>query len=226
MEFFSRLWQYIEVIMNIVINTDKLRFSTFFSDPDNIWAALFIGILWGFVLQKTTICKYDVVYKFLTLQDLTVHKVGVPLVISAMIMIHFLYNFGIIDNLVVPPTIIAGQIIGGLILGSGAAIAGYCPGTSAGALGEGSLDALPFMLGMLVGSELFAETYPFFNDTILSIGNLGSVTFPELLGYNHWFIIIPLTLAAIIMEITIFFGEKKILKTIRTFYAWLLKVKC
>ena len=223
MEHFLSYWH---VIIDIIINPSNFRFSTFFTNPHNIWAGLFIGTLWGFVLQKTTICKYEVVYKFLTFQDLTVHKVGVPLIISAMIMIHFLHALGIIENLVVPRTIIAGQIIGGLILGSGIALSGYCPGTSAGALGEGALDTIPFMLGLLAGSAFYAETYPFFKHTILSIGNLGSVTLPEILGYNYWLIITILTLAAVMMEIALKFGEKKILKTAQSFYLWLFKVKC
>ena len=226
MEFLSGLWQYAAVLKDIIIHTNEFRFSTFFTDSNNIWAALFIGTLWGFVLQKTTICKYDVVYKFLTLQDLTVHKVGVPLLISAMIMIYALHDLRVISNLIIPPTIIGGQIIGGLVIGSGIAIAGYCPGTSVGALGEGSLDTLPFMFGMVVGSELFAETYPFFEKTILSIGKLGSLTFADLCGCNHWLVIIPLTLLAIGMETTIFMTEKKILQFFRTFLAWILRIKC
>jgi uncharacterized membrane protein YedE/YeeE len=227
MEYLLRLWQLITDIKDILIYPADFRFSTFFTNPDNIWAALFIGTVWGFVLQKTTICKYDVVLKFLTFKDLTVHKVGVPLIISAMIMIHLLYDLGIIHHLVIPRTIIAGQIIGGLIFGIGAAISGYCPGTSACALGEGSLDTLFFMLGMVAGSAAYAEVYPFLKNTILSMGNLGSATLTDLLGIdNHWYIIVYFVIVAVILETIINFKEKKILKGAQSLYRWIFKTKC
>jgi uncharacterized membrane protein YedE/YeeE len=45
----------------------------------------------------------------------------------------------------------AANIIGGLIFGVGFAFAGYCPGTSIGAMGEGKRDAVFTVLGGIVG---------------------------------------------------------------------------
>ena len=84
-----------------------------------------------------------------------------------------------------------GNILGGLVFGIGWGLLGYCPGTSAGALGEGRWDALWGILGMLTGAALFSEAYPTLKKTILTWGNLGEITLPQLLHLNHW-IVIPI----------------------------------
>jgi hypothetical protein len=175
---------------------------SFFSSQ-SLWAGLFIGILWGYVLQKSRACKYEVVARLFLLQEFTIFRVGAPLILTMMVLLHVLVDIGIVDQLVVPSTVIFAQILGGLIMGAGIAISGYCPGTSAGALGEGALDALFFMFGMFFASAFFAEIYPFVNKVLFSVGNLGSVTIPDLLGINHWFLIIPLAIMIIMFDIGI-----------------------
>ena len=75
------------------------------------------------------------------------------------------------------------------IFGIGWAIIGYCPGTSVGALGEGRIDALWGIFGMLAGAAIFAEIYPVMSETILKWGVQGSVTLPQILGINDWVVI-------------------------------------
>ncbi|NVM25566.1 MAG: hypothetical protein HWN70_06570 [Desulfobacterales bacterium] len=66
---------------------------------------------------------------------------------------------------------------------------GFCPGTSAGALGEGRRDAAWGILGMLAGAVLCAEAYPSLKETVLTRGDFGKITLPQVLGVNHWIII-------------------------------------
>jgi uncharacterized membrane protein YedE/YeeE len=87
--------------------------------------------------------------------------------------------------------------MGGLIFGIGWGLLGYCPGTSAGALGEGRWDALWGILGMLLGAALHAEAYPFLKKNVLTWGNLGKITLPQVLGVNPWFIILLFVLGAL-----------------------------
>jgi uncharacterized membrane protein YedE/YeeE len=94
---------------------------------------------------------------------------------------------------------LGGNILGGLIFGLGWGLLGYCPGTSAGALGEGRWDALWGILGMLLGAALYAEAYPFFKKTVLTWGDLGKITLPQVLGVNHWVVIPLLVLGAIFL---------------------------
>jgi hypothetical protein len=63
----------------------------------------------------------------------------------------------------------------------------------AGAVGQGSLDALfGGIVGLLIGVGLFSEFYPVLEKKILSRGDFGDLTFPRWLKVNHWVLIIPL----------------------------------
>ncbi len=87
------------------------------------------------------------------------------------------------------------SIIGGLIFGLGFALLGYCPGTVAGAVGSGALDALlGGFTGILIGSGIFASLYPFLEKGILKKGDFGSLTLPEWLKVNEWVVIVPVSL--------------------------------
>ena len=93
------------------------------------------------------------------------------------------------------PGAVGTTIIGGLIFGVGFATLGYCPGTIAGAIGQGSLDALTGgLVGILVGAWEFATFYPKLQKPILSKGDFGTRTLPELLKVKTWFIVIPLAI--------------------------------
>jgi hypothetical protein len=76
---------------------------------------------------------------------------------------------------------------------------GYCPGTSAGALGEGRWDAVWGILGMLVGAAIFAEAYPGLKKTVLTWGDFDKITIPQILHINHWIIIIILIIGGLLL---------------------------
>ena len=75
---------------------------------------------------------------------------------------------------------IGSNVIGGLVFGIGFALLGYCPGTVAGAVGTGALDALfGGMIGLLIGAGIFAEIYPLVKTRILRWGKFPAVTVPS-----------------------------------------------
>ncbi|KWT76853.1 YeeE/YedE thiosulfate transporter family protein [Candidatus Magnetominusculus xianensis] len=158
--------------------------------PTSLYGGLILGLLFGIVLQKARLCKYDIVSGLFRLQDFTVFRVGTPILMVSVVLIFIFKDTGVFE-LHVPKTVIVPQIIGGLLFGAGIAIMGYCPGTAAGALGEGSLDAIPSILGMISGAVLYAE---FFHDswenTFLKWGAVGGKTFFEILNINHWYLIV------------------------------------
>ena len=166
---------------------------------------LVTGILFGILLQKTRIVRYEKQIGLLRLLDLTIFKFVFSSIIVAMAGIYILYDVGIVE-LSIKPTNLGGNIVGGLIFGAGWALLGYCPGTSAGALGEGRWDALFGVSGMLVGAAIFAEAYPLLKTTVLTFGDYGKITLPQLIGVNHWFIIPIFSISVLIVFLWI---EKK-----------------
>jgi len=151
---------------------------------------LITGILFGFFLQKGRVVRYDKQVGALRLKDMTIVKFFFSAILTGMVGVAILHRMGIARPLILP-TNIGANILGGLIFGIGWSIIGYCPGTSLGALGEGRIDALFGMLGMLVGAAFFAEIFPAIQSTILTWGQEGSITLYEIFGVNEWVVIVP-----------------------------------
>ena len=152
---------------------------------NQLLAGLITGVLFGFFLQKGRVLRYDKQLGALRLQDMTIVKFMATTVMVGMVGVYLLQDLGL-AKLSVKTTILGGNILGGLIFGLGWGLLGYCPGTSAGALGEGRWDAAWGIAGMLLGAALYAESYPVMKQTVLTWGDLGKITIPQLLGINHW----------------------------------------
>ncbi len=160
---------------------------------DLIWGLIF-GIAFGFLLQKGGVTSYDVIIGQLLLKDHTVLKIIFTAVVVGMLGIHLMRRLGWVDFKVKPGSW-GKNAIGGLIFGVGFALLGYCPGTIAGAIGNGQLDALIGGLpGILLGSWLLATIYPKIRNGILAKGDFGDLTLPKLLKVNEWLVIIPLSI--------------------------------
>lgn len=169
-----------------------------------LWGLAF-GIAFGFLPQKGGATKYDVIVGQLLLTDFTVIKIMLSAVLTGMIGIHAMKTLGWVK--LSPKAGSAGMnIIGGLIFGVGFAVLGYCPGTIAGAIGNGALDALVGGLaGIIIGSGLFAALYPRLSQGILMKGHFGSLTFPRLFKVNDWVVVIP---AAALIFFVLFWLER------------------
>ncbi|HBL22662.1 MAG TPA: YeeE/YedE family protein [Deltaproteobacteria bacterium] len=159
---------------------------------------LITGIIFGFLLQKARVIRYDKQLAALRLMDMTIVKYMFSTVLVAMVGIYLLNDLGLV-KLSVKTTILGGNVIGGLIFGAGWALLGYCPGTSLGALGEGRYDSIWGIVGMLAGAALFAEFFPLMKRTVLTWGNYGKITIPGILGVNHWIVIVIMIILGILM---------------------------
>jgi hypothetical protein len=92
------------------------------------------------------------------------------------------------------------NVIGGLIFGLGFAVLGYCPGTIAGAIGNGYLDAaVGGLVGIVLGSGLLAAVYPRIKPTILQQGDFGTLTLPQLFKVSPWVVIVPLNAIIVLL---------------------------
>lgn len=154
----------------------------------------FTGIIFGFLLHKGGVTHYDVIVGQLLLTDFTVVKIMLSAVVSGMIGIYFLKSIGAVA-LHPKPGSFGSTVVGGLIFGVGFGVLGYCPGTLAGAIGQGSLDALfGGLIGVLIGAGLFATFYPKLDKRILNKGDFGDITWPQLLEVNPWVLVILVSL--------------------------------
>ncbi len=150
---------------------------------------LITGFLFGFLLQKARVIRYDKQLGALRLMDMTIIKFMMTAVMVSMVGVYLLLDLGLV-SLSIKTTILGANIFGGILFGLGWGMIGYCPGTSLGALGEGRLDALWGILGMIFGAGVFAEFYPILKNTVYTWGDLGKITLPQVLGINHWIIIV------------------------------------
>jgi uncharacterized protein len=166
---------------------------------------LLTGIAFGFLLQKGRVLRYDRQLGALRLMDMTIVKFMLSSVLVGMVGVYLLVGLGLAE-LNVKATILGSVIIGGLLFGLGWGLLGYCPGTSAGALGEGRWDAGWGILGMIAGAALYAEAFPWLETTVLTWGNLGKITLPQVLGVSPW-LIIPLF--AVVALLLFRFFERK-----------------
>jgi hypothetical protein len=169
-----------------------------------IWGLAF-GIVFGFLLHRGGATKYDVIIGQLLLTDFTVLKIMLSAVLVGMIGIHFMKALGWIE-LSPKPGSLGKNILGGLIFGVGFALLGYCPGTIAGAIGNGWLDAVfGGLAGILIGSILFAALYPRLQQGVLAKGDFGTLTLPKLFRTRDVFVVIP---AAVLIALLLFWVER------------------
>jgi uncharacterized membrane protein YedE/YeeE len=154
-------------------------------------------LLFGFLLQKGRVLRYDKQLGALRLKDMTIVKFMLSSVCVGMVGIYLLNDLGLV-KLSIKATLLGPVLIGALIFGLGWGLLGYCPGTSMGALGEGRWDAVWGIVGMVAGAALFAEAYPALKRTVYTWGDLGKITLPQVLGVSHW-LIIPLFLVGALL---------------------------
>jgi hypothetical protein len=165
--------------------------------PVQLLIGLLIGVGFGFLLQKGGVTTYDVIIGQLLFTDFTVVKIMLSAVLVGMIGVHALRSIGLAE-LHPKPGSAGASAVGGLIFGVGFGTLGYCPGTVAGAVAQGWLDALfGGVVGMLIGAGLLAAVYPKLEATILHKGDFGDLTLPGLLKVNAWVVVVPV--AALIL---------------------------
>ncbi|MGZ8301441.1 MAG: YeeE/YedE thiosulfate transporter family protein [Telluria sp.] len=168
--------------------------------PKQLVLGFVFGIAFGFLLQKGGVAKYEVLLGSLLLTDFTVMKIMLTAILVGMIGIFSMHALGLV-KLHVKPTRYAANVIGGLVFGAGFALLGYCPGTGAAALGQGNLDAIAGIGGLLAGSYVYAELSRPLGSTVLAWGNRGGIMLPDLFGMRllpFLALFTPLLLAALL----------------------------
>lgn len=164
-----------------------------------IGLGLLAGFVFGFLLQKGGVTKYEVIVNQFRLKDFTVLKTMMTAIVVGGLGVWFLHDQGL-ARLSIKPAILVANIVGGLIFGVGMVLLGLCPGTAVAALGEWNRRALAGILGMIVGAFIQAETYGWLTGLVWSV-DLGPLTWPALLAVSPWVILSGLAFASIVLFI-------------------------
>lgn len=172
-----------------------------------LFIGLITGFIFGFLLQKAEVLRFEKQVGFLLLKDMTIIKFMLSSILVGLVGIYLLRDLNLI-SLSVKGTVVGAQLIGGVLFGIGWAITGFCPGTSIGALAEGRIHAFWAILGMIAGAALYAEVYPVMKNTVLTWGTFGKITLSEVFNINHWVVIIIFILGFI--ALFSWFEKKKI----------------
>lgn len=130
-------------------------------EPWNLALGFAVGLLFGFFLERAGFGSAKKLTAVFYLKDFAVPKVMLSAILVAMAGLLVLGRVGLfeLDLLAEMPTYIWPQLVGGLLLGIGFVVGGYCPGTSAVAAAGGKADGLAFMAGLLAGVFGFAELF-------------------------------------------------------------------
>ena len=158
---------------------------------------LLTGLFFGALLQQGRVLRFEKQVGAMLLQDMTILKFMLSAIVVGMIGINLLVSLDAVAPSI-KTTILGANLIGGVLFGIGWAVMGYCPGTSVGAIAEGRWHAIWAVLGMITGAAIFAEAYPWLQQTVLTWGNLGKITLPGVLGITPW-LLIPIVGAGFVL---------------------------
>ncbi|NQV43208.1 MAG: YeeE/YedE family protein [Candidatus Marinimicrobia bacterium] len=166
----------------------------------NFFIAFVVGIGFGFVLEQAGFSSSRKLAGMFYGYDTVVLKVFFTAAITAMLGLLFFSLFGWINlNLIyVNPTFLGSAIAGGVIMGAGFIIGGFCPGTSVCAAAIGKIDAMVFVGGIFLGIFIFAEGYPLLEDFYMS-GSMGPIKVSDVLGISGGVMALLVIIAALVM---------------------------
>ena len=169
-----------------------------FGDETSLVVAFVIGIGFGFFLERAGFGSARKLVSQFYLNDLAVFKVMFTAIVTAMLGVTYLSWMGLLDLSLVylTPTYLWPQIAGGLVLGVGFVVGGYCPGTSVASAATGRLDGMAFVLGLPFGTWVFAEAFPYIK-TFYESGSLGTLTLPEVFGLPYGVVVFAVVLMAL-----------------------------
>lgn len=168
---------------------------------------LITGIVFGLLLQKGRVLRFDKQVGAMLLKDMTILKFMMSAIMVGLVGFYILSDFGVI-TLSHKSMNVGGVVLGGLLFGAGWAVMGYCPGTSVGAIAEGRWHAIFAVVGMLIGAAVYAEVYPAMVSTVLAWKDFGKIGLSESLGISHW-LVIPVFCAGTIVMFA-WFEKKKL----------------
>jgi len=188
----------------------------------NPWTYLIFGLVgfaFGFTLEMSGFGDSRKLAAQFYFTELTVLKVMFTAIVTAMVLLFGAVGLGILDfsQVWVNTTYIWSGVLGGLIMGVGFIIGGFCPTTSLASASTGKIDGMLFMLGGFVGAFLFGETEQYFTNWYNNAGYYGRLTLDQVFGIPVGVVVVLVILMALFMfwgaeQLERIFGKKDLSK--------------
>lgn len=184
----------------------------------NPWTYVLFGVIgfaFGYTLEMSGFGDSRKLAAQFYFTELTVLKVMFTAIVTAMVLLFGAVGLGLLDfsQVWVNPTYLWPGILGGLIMGVGFIVGGFCPTTSLASASTGKIDGMLFMLGGFVGAFLFGETEQYFTQWYNNSGYYGRVTLDQVFGIPMGWVVLLVVLMALFMfwgaeQLERIFGKK------------------
>lgn len=178
-----------------------------------------IGFAFGFVLEMSGFGNSKKLAAQFYFKDLTVLKVMFTAIVVAMVLLFASASLGILDfgKVWVNPTYLGSGVLGGLIMGVGFIVGGFCPGTSVAATATGKIDGMFYLAGGFFGAFLFGESEGLFDNWYNNAGYFGRLTLDQVFHLPVGIVVTLVVLMALFMfwggeQLERIFGKKDLSK--------------
>jgi rhodanese-related sulfurtransferase/uncharacterized membrane protein (DUF485 family) len=178
-----------------------------------------IGFAFGFTLEMSGFGNSRKLAAQFYFTDLTVLKVMFTAIVTAMVLTFGAAGLGLLNfnQVWVNPTYLSSGILGGLIMGVGFIVGGFCPTTSLAAASTGKVDGMFFVFGGFFGAFLFSETEKYFDNWYTNAGYYGRLTLDQVFHLPVGVVVLLVVLMALFMfwgaeQLERIFGKKDLSK--------------
>ncbi|MDZ7652187.1 MAG: YeeE/YedE thiosulfate transporter family protein [Burkholderiaceae bacterium] len=169
----------------------------FINDSQGLMVALALGFGFGWFLERAGFGSSCRLCAQFYLYDMTVLKVMFTAIVTAAVGLWVFSAAGVLDlsSVYLTPTSFGAQLVGGLLLGAGFIIGGYCPGTSVTASATGSGDGIVFVLGFAAGLVIYAVAFPGL-ELWANANSIGELTLPQAWNIPYGAVVLGLVVMA------------------------------
>jgi hypothetical protein len=164
-------------------------------------SGLLCGLVFGFALERAgfaSACKLTAQLRF---RDWAVFNVMFTAILVSAFGLWLLRLAGVLsaDEIYVPTTYLWATLLGGVGVGAGMAVGGYCPGTSVVGFMSGKIDGLVFLVGIIFGTWFFASAYDTLTPLLEALPGPEGQTLSQLLHVPDWVVLVALTAVAAVV---------------------------
>ena len=170
----------------------------------NPWTYVLFGVIgfaFGFTLEMSGFGDSRKLAAQFYFTEMTVLKVMFTAIVTAMVLLFGAVGLGILNfsQVWVNTTYLWSGLLGGLIMGVGFIVGGFCPTTSLASASTGKIDGMFFMLGGFFGAFLFGETEQYFTEWYNYAGYYGRLTLDQVLHLPIGVVVLLVVLMALFM---------------------------